>query len=163
MLASEVLFACVMGLVTHGPTPAMCKGNDLALEIADAIEGEAGHGIPNEVVAGDIWKESTFRPDAIGLLGEVGLMQVKRGGAVQGKDLLLTDAELADVHTNIRIGVGYMRQIHDKCKGPPRYWLSRYNGRACAPSVYSARVLSAVARGKHLLRRLTVRERKFTS
>lgn len=135
----------------------------MAYVISDAILAHSGNGIPADVVAGDMWNESTMRVEAIGALGEVGLMQLKRGGAVQGEDLKLSRAELAVPDTNVRIGTGYMRKVHATCKGGPSRWLSRYNGRACVPSIYSAHVLAAVARGKRLLKRLIIRERKLTS
>ncbi len=164
MLAQEVLFACVMALVTpSSKVPQVCEQSQAAHAISGAILAHAGDDIPAEVVAGDMWTESTMRQEAVGALGEVGLMQLKRGGAVQGEDLNLTSAQLAVPYTNARIGIGYMRQMKASCKGGPARWLSRYNGRACGASIYSAHVLAAVAHGKNLLKRLFVRERKLTS
>jgi len=155
MTGAEVLFACVLSLLDpRGMPMESCENNAEAVEIADAIENATvGTGIPKDTVAADIWHESNYNKRAIGTKGEVGLMQVKRGGAVQGAYAKMTNAQLSNISLNIYLGVSYMAQKQQKCSW---HWLTKYNRPAngCRPSKYSRGVAEDLKLGQSLLRRL---------
>ncbi len=46
------------------------------------VEAARRNNVDPRLVKAVVWRESRFRPDALGLAGEVGLMQIRPGGAV---------------------------------------------------------------------------------
>lgn len=86
----------------------------------------AEQGVPEALAHAVIRTESNYRPDAVGLAGEIGLMQIKpataRGigytGAAQG---------LHDPDTNIRWGMKYLGMAHELGGGDTCGTLLRYN------------------------------------
>jgi soluble lytic murein transglycosylase-like protein len=118
-----------------------CKHRHLAEEIAPIVLQESERfEIHPLLVAAAIKRESGFNIQARGKAGEIGLMQIKRGGATQGFDKL-TDKELERPEVNIYLGVRYMYWMQRRCGGDPSRWLGAYSGCRCGPSRYAKKVL----------------------
>lgn len=156
MTYPALVFACVLQAVAgDGKVSPECR-TAYVEHIADAINRETDeHDVPADVVAAVIWHESRYKQFARGPKHEIGLMQVKRRGAVQGRYLRLSNKNLANIDVNIHLGVAYMAPFAHKCRGP-RYWLTTYNGGGCVPSRYSKGVLADLAKGRRWMGRLTV-------
>jgi len=91
------------------------------------------------LVVAIVFKESSFRAKIKGQRGEVGLMQVMPRGALTRT--IIKKADMSDVRTNIRVGVGHLDYWQHKC-GVERedVWLSAYNLGRCKKTKYSRRV-----------------------
>ena len=100
------------------------------------------------LVAAVIQHESGFRRDAVGLLGEQGLMQLKRGTwSTKGFDHL-SDVGLRQPRVNIYLGVRHLAKVRKVCgeNSSPLNWLSVYSGRKkCRPSEYSRSIMKLLA------------------
>ena len=82
-------------------------------------------GVPPEVAAAVIYVESRFRPDRIGGVGEVGLMQVRpRTAALLG--FKGAPHELFKPETNIELGVRYLAKAWRLANGDLCGALMRY-------------------------------------
>lgn len=140
MSIPELLFGCVLAVLEGGVGPKECEVYPLVAEVTSAISSAAEeNNLPAAMIAAVAFHESGFNPKAISADGQdLGLMQVRRGGAIQGRLLRLTDRALQNVRLNVGIGAGYLARMARSC---PRYFLSRYNGRPCRPSIYSRAVL----------------------
>jgi hypothetical protein len=68
-------------------------------------------GMPPELAHAVVTVESAYRPDAVGDVGEVGLMQV-RPSTARMLGFAGTDRELFAPETNIRFGVEYLAQAY---------------------------------------------------
>ncbi len=94
----------------------------------------AEYEVPADLIAALIWQESRFRPDVVGGVGEIGLMQVTPlvGYEWAGRhDHHAFDPdELFDPVTNIRVGTWYLAralaQWSDRPDAVP-YALAQYN------------------------------------
>jgi hypothetical protein len=148
MRLPEFLFSCVLAVLDGGEAPKECSQYTLVKEVTAAIRTSAEkHQLPGRVIAAVAFHESQFNPLAVSNDGmDLGLMQVRRGGAIPARLESLSDRALQNVRLNISIGTSYLARMAKSCKGPPLYWLSRYNGRKCRPSPYSMAVLSALER-----------------
>ena len=140
----------------HALLPEECS--DLARTI---VEASRAHDLPVELVLGVIHVESRFDPHAVSPVGALGLMQVmpatglevarRLGEPWAGRNTLF------DPQANVRIGVAYLRQLHDRYANT-RAALAAYNwgpgkidarlraGRAL-PVQYPKLVFDAVASG----------------
>ena len=99
--------------------------------------------IPTEVAMAVAQGESGFNVDAESPYGDLGIMQVRRGGAVPPSLGFLTDKDLKHPWINIWLGVRYLAKMRDRCGGgSPGSWLGAYAGSGCGPSRYADRVLS---------------------
>jgi len=79
--------------------------------------------------------ESSWRPWAVGTVGEVGLCQVR-------PDLHGASAtELSDPAVNLRVAGQVLRRCLKRSQGDVAGAVARYNGRGEAAEIYSARVL----------------------
>jgi len=102
------------------------------------------------IVASMMLQESSCDPNATGALGELGLMQIKRGTrATAGYDHL-SDEKLREPRTNIMLGVRYLRRCLEKCAGSIAGALSLYKGIArkggvCRDSVYARDIMARIA------------------
>jgi soluble lytic murein transglycosylase-like protein len=122
-----------------------CKHSLLAKRIAPIVMKESERfGINPFVVLAAIKRESGFQITARGKAGEIGLMQIKRGGATAGFETL-TDTQLEQPDINIYLGVRYMYWSRRRCGGEPWYWLGAYNGLHCGPSRYATKVLTTLS------------------
>lgn len=151
-MLAELTFACVLWVVGgHEATPG-CLEEPLVEEAAGAFNfWSYMTGVPAEILAAMAYHESRYDPNARGLLGEAGLLQVKRNGAVQGEDLKLTFHQLCDVDTNVRIASTYLASIMRSCHSREGS-LGLYNrGHGCSPSTYSAGVLQDLRMGRRML------------
>jgi soluble lytic murein transglycosylase-like protein len=91
-----------------------------------AITQEAAvHGVPPALVDAVVRIESRYDPEAIGSVGEIGLMQVRPKTAellgFQG-----TSADLAQPQTNLRYGVGYLAKAWRLASGDLCRTLMKY-------------------------------------
>jgi soluble lytic murein transglycosylase-like protein len=86
------------------------------------------YDIDPRVIVSQMRQESTCDPEATGALGEIGLMQLKRGTrATQGYDKL-TDKQLRRPALNIRLGARHLRFCMDRCGGSVSGALCLYKG-----------------------------------
>lgn len=91
-------------------------------------------GLDPRVVSALIWKESRFKPDAVGTVGEIGLMQVTElvghEWAYSAGIENFTAHDLFRPETNIRAGTWYLaRALNDwsNRSDPLPYALAQYN------------------------------------
>ncbi len=147
-----VIFACVLRSIEHGPPPDERCHTPYVLELVAAVEKYSErYGVPAEIEVAKIWHESNFRKRARGRRGEIGLGQLLRNGAIQGRDMRLTDHQLEDVDTNVRISTWYLSRFVRECNGPSQ-WLTKYNRPAsgCRSSRYSRGVLADLRLGRQV-------------
>jgi soluble lytic murein transglycosylase len=129
--------------------------------IADAILASSRDRRINPLlVAAIIQTESSFRPDVVGLHGEIGLMQLKPASAewiARHAAIPWAGPEtLKDPATNIRIGSAYLSMLRDRFGTEGDLYLAAYNMGAArlsrklaaleSPQIYSSRT------GRHLAR-----------
>lgn len=149
MTHAQLIFACVLQIVEGGSVGDARCSDPLVQSVVVAIERESvQYDVPSGIVAAVIYHESHYDQHALGSKGEIGLMQVKRGGAVESRMKLSTHA-LAQVHINVHLGVAYLGQFVHKCSVPSQ-WLTLYNrgpGR-CRASTYSQGVLKDLRMGR---------------
>jgi len=111
------------------------KYAEIIVEETQAVEPE----ISPFLVTAIIFKESSFRSKVKGKRGEVGLMQIMPRGALTRT--IITKPNLADVRTNIRVGVGHLHYWQNKCGSENiDVWLSAYNSGKCKKSNYAKRI-----------------------
>ncbi len=132
---AQLAFACVLNMVSGGAPDGECDTTYLR-EIANSVQVESDRfRIPADVIVGVIYHESKFKQDAIGALKEVGLMQVKRGGAASGDFAKMSNWMLSQIRLNVFLGTAYLALARRGCKA---FYLTRYNwGHGCESSVYS--------------------------
>ena len=87
-------------------------------------------GLPPELLAAVVRQESGFRIDAVGGVGEVGLMQVRPETArAPGLGVAPTDpAALTDPEANLRFGANYLKALVQRYDGNIERALRAYNG-----------------------------------
>ncbi len=100
--------------------------------IVKAIIKEAkDHGIDPIFIASIIKTESSFNPEARGLAGEVGLMQLMPSTAKEIAERLKIKwrgpKTLLDPINNIRIGTAYISQLRGFFGNKPNRYISAYN------------------------------------
>lgn len=138
----ELLF-CVLEILSHGSKAKECHRHPRAVTAAYAIQ-EAHReypSVPAPILAAVIAHESGFDPKATGALGEIGLLQIKRGGAVSGPLATMSTSVLYNPRVNVLVGARYLSLMQRKCRSTAG-WLSAYNGRrGCTSSPYSDKVL----------------------
>ncbi|MEO1701739.1 MAG: transglycosylase SLT domain-containing protein [Pseudomonadota bacterium] len=94
---------------------------------ADLIAKYANeNGVPLELAHAVVFSESTYKPDALGAAGEVGLMQLRPStarmmGFSGGKKDLYTP------ETNIAYGMKYLGKAHELADGDTCGTILRYN------------------------------------
>lgn len=149
-MTPEAMLVCVISLMDPQiPESRRCLASPTAREISGAImEYTADTGVDPTVVAALIHKESLYNTKARGKLNELGLMQIKRNGAIPVKMGHRPDSYFFNIRTNIRIGVKYLAWLKTRCDGPTAHWLSKYNGRGCRTSIYSKRIYGILASAK---------------
>jgi Transglycosylase SLT domain len=79
-----------------------------------------------ELIFNIIWQESRFNPNAIGKIGEIGLMQIRYGTALC-VDPGATPKKLHDPAYNIRIGIKHLKDQLHFYRGDTRLALLAYN------------------------------------
>lgn len=116
--------------------------------LADILVYEArAAGQSVELAIGVMGYESRYDPDALGALGEIGLMQVKHSAARDYcRDLI---SNLWDPATNIRCGLRLLTRARRICGSKANQfidWLGVYNGsRKCGPTRYARCVVDFLA------------------
>ncbi len=114
------------------PVPFRGQSKRLASALIDAANR---HQMDPIFLMAVIRQESSFRPEARGSAGEIGLMQIKPTTArwVLGfeNDAKVTDAHLArlllDPASNVRIGAAYMAKMRQAFPGKSQEYLAAYN------------------------------------
>jgi soluble lytic murein transglycosylase-like protein len=139
-MLAELTFSCVLSLLGGQPARPQCDTHYVR-SIAHAADS-AGREfrVDPKILVAVAYHESRLKQYAIGTFHEIGLMQNKRGGSIQGDWRKLTDRQLSDVGLNIWIGAAYLSKFAHRCKVPVRY-LTPFNGGRCVPSNYSRGVL----------------------
>jgi hypothetical protein len=140
MSLPEFLLTCVLAAVEGGHEIPGCEKRPLVDEIATAIsQASKEHKVSASVIAAVAYHESKLNPKAIGPDGlDIGIMQVRRGGAIPSKYSKWSNRQLQNIRLNVNIGASYLAKMSQKCSKFP---LSRYNGRPCRDSSYSRSVL----------------------
>lgn len=145
-----------LGVLGHpARTPAdMVRARLLAVQIIRVAEPR---GLDEILIASIIAHESGFNPHAIGKDGkDLGLLQIRRGGAVTGLNEALTDAALTNPPINLAIGAAYLAHVRAACarKGitDPAAWVSQYKGLPARPSKYSRAIIKAADRAREAAR-----------
>ncbi len=145
-----LVFACVLQTVEGGAVSDPRCDSAYVHELVSAVtKYSARYGVPAHIEVAKMYHESLLNKHARGKAGEIGLGQLLRHGAIQGRDLRLTTKQLEDVDTNVRIGTWYLSQFVRQCDKPSQ-WLTKYNrpARGCRASRYSAGVLSDLKKGR---------------
>lgn len=100
--------------------------------VARAIIDEASkHSLDPYFVMAVISGESSFNPDQIGTVGEIGLMQVRPTTGKWMSEILKTkwngDKSLYNPVTNIKLGTAYLAWLRMKFEGHGQLYLAAYN------------------------------------
>lgn len=108
------------------------KYADQALPISRAIIAEsAKHHLDPYFVMAVISGESSFNPDAIGPVGEIGMMQIRpttgQWIAKKAKIPWAGEESLRDPVTNIRIGTAYISYLREKFERQGQLYVAAYN------------------------------------
>ena len=115
----------------------------VAISHAVAIEG----GISEHRTAAVSMKESSFRQDAVGRRGEIGLMGILPGKLARK---LCGGLDLFDAVDNVRCGIRFLKFAEARCGSDPFDYLPAYNSGVCGRprevSRYADRVLRIEAR-----------------
>lgn len=124
--------------------------------IKSIIKESKAYGIDPAFIASIIQTESSFNPEARGLAGEVGLMQLMPSTAKEIAERLKIRWQgpktLLDPINNIRIGTAYVSQLRGFFENKPNRYISAYNigpgkilrmstSKKDLPKFYSSKVL----------------------
>lgn len=92
------------------------------------------YGLDPALIKAIVWRESRFRPDAVGAAGEIGLMQLTEPAAQEWataeKIGPLPPSHLFDPRTNLLAGTWYLRRSlrrHPDVDDPRPFALAEYN------------------------------------
>lgn len=141
-----IVLAAILGVAVEASAQDQAPSDAVrlrALVQKQAIE----RGMPPELAHAVVTVESAYRPNAVGDVGEVGLMQV-RPSTARMLGFSGTDKELFSPETNIRFGVEYLAQAYrlsdsDICTTVMKYRAGHGETRFSHRSVaYCARVRS---------------------
>jgi soluble lytic murein transglycosylase-like protein len=132
-------FSCVLALLGGRPAQG-CETPYLRHIASTVVAASHEFRVPADIIVAVINHESKFRQYTVGSFHELGLMQIKRRGAVQGDWAKLSDHDLSDVTLKIWMGTAYLSKFVHKCR-KARLYLTPYNGGKCVPSAYSDAVL----------------------
>lgn len=98
------------------------------------LEYEAGirevsreHGLEPAFVAGVVYTESRFRPEAESSQGALGLMQVMPETAAFVQDRSGIRGDYRNPRVNLRMGAWYLNYLGEKYRGDERLTLAAYN------------------------------------
>lgn len=132
-----------------------------AKQIAQTILEESNrHKLDPILILAIIHSESSFRPDAIGPLGEIGLMQLRPATAewIARKYQIPWHGieSLKNPILNLKIGMAYLAYLREDFKFQSQHYLAAYNmgstnvrralKTAATPKVYPTRVLQSYIR-----------------
>jgi len=100
--------------------------------IAYVIETESmRQGLNSNLVAAHVWTESRFKYDAIGKIGEVGLMQIRYGiwekSSILKRNGVDSKRKLFWIGKNVRCGTEILQRFLKHAKGDVVKALYRYN------------------------------------
>lgn len=95
------------------------------------IEEAAKHGLDPYFVMAVISGESSFNPEAIGPVGEIGMMQIRPRTGKWIAEIIKTpwkgDGSLKDPIFNIKLGTAYLSWLREKFNGHGQLYLAAYN------------------------------------
>ena len=125
-MLSRAVVLCGLGGALWAGDIAVAEPSSATSQIVAKLRAEAAaRRLPPDVAQAVGYIETGFDPTRIGAAGEIGLMQVMpQTAAMLG--FAGTDAELADVDTNIRYGVNYLATAwrladNDLCRALTKY------------------------------------------
>jgi len=124
---SQIATNLVFKLVSHN-LPKKYKKD--ARRLTNAIVQEANkYGMDPLFLVSVIRHESSFRPDAIGGVGEIGLMQIRPTTAewLNKKHKIVKKVNLKDPVNNVKIGAFYFSTLRDTFEQNSRWYISAYN------------------------------------
>lgn len=150
MTHTALLFACVLQAVEGGGVQDPRCNTPEVWEIATAINQETTeHNVERYkgVVASVMWHESRFKKYARGKKGEIGRMQLLRGGAIPKGDKRSFHT-LAQTGINTHLGVKYLAPSLLRCKNATGGLTIYNNGHGCFATKYSTGVLSDLRMGR---------------
>lgn len=133
-------------LVRNTPAHPVAKRPEWRAELAGLLEESANaNQIPVLLWVAIVYRESSFRPNSKGLLGEVGLTQI-HGTAARGCDLSKPAGQL-------ECGARWLARCRDRCGDLERGFALYASGRTCRPARRS-RLKQVVSNRFRLWRRL---------
>lgn len=143
--AAAAIAAAILQMQGHRPDAGGAIEVHARL-LAGVIRAEA-HDLDLDpfVIAALIARESRFDPHARGDAGDLGYMQIRRGGAIPASLAYLSDTALMHPRLNVRIGCHYLAAMIAACRGSVVEGLSRYHGGRCRTSEYARAILRAAA------------------
>jgi len=157
MAFADLAFACVLQVLATGRAANAKCDTPYLRQIAGAAQAAAKtFEVPADIIVAVIYRESKFRQYTVGTFHELGLMQIKRRGAIQGDWMKFSDHDLSDITLNIWLGTAYLSHLKKRCKIPIRY-LTPFNGGRCVPSNYSRGVLKDLRAAKKSAKSATYR------
>lgn len=135
-MRTSTLWACIVLLFSYfyftQGTDYIARHYAYPLEYREVVEATASeYKVPYELVAGVILAESKFKHDAQSSPGAVGLMQLMPDTAhwiaEQLNQPTMTDADITEPTTNIKLGTWYLAYLLDEFKGNKILALAAYN------------------------------------
>lgn len=98
------------------------------LRYEEAIrEASRENGLEPAFVAGVVYTESRFRPDARSSQNAYGLMQILPGTAAFVAERAEIRGDFRDPEVNLRLGTWYLGYLEEKYRGDERLMLAAYN------------------------------------
>ncbi len=92
------------------------------------VQAASEHDMDPFFLIAVIQQESSFNPDAVGGVGELGLMQIRPGtGAWMAKILGMKKLNLRDPVQNIKIGAALFERLREDFDNQSRSYISAYN------------------------------------
>ena len=85
------------------------------------------YGLEPAFVAGVVYTESRFRPDAESSQGALGLMQVMPGTADFVQERSGIQGDYRNPRVNLQVGAWYLNALNEKYQGHERLTLAAYN------------------------------------
>lgn len=109
----------IMTYSTRYSVPAGLAGTIFDAALTERVDPELAFRL--------VQLESDFNPRAVSRVGAIGLVQVMPSTAVQYDRAVQTREQLFDPHTNLRIGLRYLRHLISHYHGNVRLALLAYN------------------------------------
>ena len=91
--------------------------NRINTVIEDVFKFANKYDVPPEIIIAIIWQESDFKPDAVGLSNERGLMQLKNIALIDSNHITKKNYSFEDLFNptvNIEAGTGYLRWLRNR-------------------------------------------------
>src|SRR5665213_1128085 len=109
MAFADLAFACVLQVLATGRAANAKCDTPYLRQIAGAAQAAAKtFEVPADIIVAVIYRESKFRQYTVGTFHELGLMQIKRRGAIQGDWMKFSDHDLSHLKKRCKIPIRYL-------------------------------------------------------